>query len=146
MAPTSLALLALRKAHSRAGAPALAERIAEGRQFLFSRMCKDGGWNHGSAKALGYDARAYPETTGMALAALGGARTPETERALGQARRFLATEGSLDAQNWLKLGLLAHGTLPADVAPARPCRTVRDRALALLVEVAAGGRDWMAIS
>jgi squalene cyclase len=141
--PTSLALLALRKVQQERPAPALAARIEDGRRFLIARMCKDGGWNHGSARALGYDGRPYPETTGMALAALAGRRSRATGLAIGQARRFLAAERSLDAQNWLKLGLLAHGAPTAGVAEPLACRTVRDCALALLVAEAEAGRNWI---
>jgi hypothetical protein len=67
-------------------------------------MCREGGWNHGSVRALGYESKAYPETTGMALAALHGVQAPELPRAIGVAQRFLAACRSADALNWLRLG------------------------------------------
>ena len=82
-------------------------------------MCRDGGWNHGSVRALGYESTPYPETTGMALAALRGVRSPEIEPALDVAERFLGECRSADALNWLRIGLMAHGQLPDRLLPAR---------------------------
>jgi hypothetical protein len=141
--PTSLAVLALDKEYRRNPLPAIGVRIESGRQFLLARMCHEGGWNHGSVRALGYESRPYPETTGMALAALRGVRSPETERALMVARRFLAECRSADALNWLRLGLLAHGQLPEGYChPVRiEDRTLPDTSLGLLVAEAEKGRD-----
>jgi len=140
--PTSFAMLALGQEQRRRPDPGLAERLDLGRQFLLSRMCADGGWNHGAARALGYEAQAYPETTGMALLALRGVRSPALDRALQAGSRFLADCRSCDAQNWLRLGLMAHGSLPAGYDPAPlPARTNRDRAVALLANQAAAGKD-----
>jgi len=113
--PTSIAILALRRAAQRGMSPALAERLELGRQFLLARMCREGGWNHGSVRPLGYEARPYPETTGMALAALGGVKSPEVDRGLAAARQFLTECRSADAFNWLRLGLLAHGQTPPEL-------------------------------
>ena len=55
----------------------------------------------------------------MALAALGGVKAAEVERGLAVARQFLAECRSADALNWLRLGLLAHGQLPAGYYPPR---------------------------
>ena len=110
--PTALAILALEKEQRKRARPHLEERIREGREFLIARMCREGGWNHGSVRALGYESAPYPETTGMALAALGGVKGAEVERALRVARRFLEECRSADALNWLRLGLRAHAHLP----------------------------------
>jgi hypothetical protein len=132
--PTSVAILALRQAARRGASPGMEKRLEEGRGFLLAHMCKEGGWNHGSVRPLGYESNPYPETTGMALAALAGAPSPEVDRALGVARQFLAECRSADALNWLRLGLMAHGQLPAGYcAPAVPCRTIPETALDLLV-------------
>jgi hypothetical protein len=132
--PTSIAILALRRAALPGASVAISERIQQGRQFLLVRMCSEGGWNHGSARALGYEAHPYPETTGMALAALGGTKSPEVTRGLIAARQFLAQCRSADALNWLRLGLMAHGQLPEDYcAPAVTYRTTPETALGLLV-------------
>jgi hypothetical protein len=142
--PTSLAVLALDKEYRRRPLPAIRDRIDSGRRFLLARVCGEGGWNHGSVRARGYESLPYPETTGMALAALRGVRSPGTERSLAVARRFLEECRSADALNWLRLGLLAHGQLPAGychpVAVAN--RTLPDTSLGLLVAEAEKGRDF----
>jgi hypothetical protein len=141
--PTSLAVLALDKEYRRRPSPAVRERIESGRRFLLARMCREGGWNHGSVRALGYESFPYPETTGMALAALRGVRSPGTERGLSVARRFLGECRSADALNWLRLGLLAHGQLPAGYCRPEGIenRTLPDTSLGLLVAEAEKGRD-----
>jgi hypothetical protein len=143
--PTSLAVLALDKEYRRRPSPAIRERIDCGRRFLLARMCREGGWNHGSVRALGYESRPYPETTGMALAALRGVRSHGTELGLAVARRFLAECRSADALNWLRLGLLAHGQLPAGYRhPAGiENRTLPDASLGLLAAEAEKGRDFL---
>ena len=86
-----------------------------GREFLFGRMCADGGWNHGSNQALGRDGDSYPETTGIALTALRGSLQLRTidreriERAKAAARRHLATCRTAEGIAWLRMGLAAHG-------------------------------------
>ena len=66
----------------------------------------------------------------MALLALRGVRAPQMERALAAARRSLSTR-SADGQNWLRLGLSAHGQLPANYRPPEEVayRTVTEVAL-----------------
>jgi hypothetical protein len=141
--PTSLAIIALDKANRNSPSPAVRRRLDEGRQFLLARMCQGGGWNHGSARPLGYDSRPYPETTGMALAALRGAKPENIESAVGTAQRFLAESRSADALNWLQLGLLAHHRLPREYATPSGvvCRTLSEIALGLLVAGAKEGRS-----
>jgi hypothetical protein len=82
-------------------------------------------------KSWGYDAPPYPETTGMALLALGRERSPEMQQALSMGRKFLAETRSADAQNWLRLGLAAQGELPQGYAPPEGIvyRTVPEVAL-----------------
>jgi hypothetical protein len=142
--PTSLAVLALDKEYRRRPMPAIRERIDSGRRFLLARVCQEGGWNHGGMRALGYESRPYPETTGMALAALRGVRSPATERGLAVAQRFLGECRSADALNWLRLGLLAHGQLPMGYChPLEVAdRTLPDTSLGLLVAEAEKGRDF----
>jgi hypothetical protein len=141
--PTSLAILALEKEGRRRPSAEIARRIAEGRKYLVTRSCHEGGWNHGAPQALGYASGPYPETTGMALAALRGVDTPEVRRAIGMAQRFLADSRSADAINWLGLGLMAHGGMPAGYC--RPagveCRTLPETSLAMLIGEVQKGRD-----
>jgi hypothetical protein len=125
--------------------PAIRERIDSGRRFLLARMCREGGWNHGSVRALGYESLPYPETTGMALAALRGDRSRETQRSLAVAQRFLGECRSADALNWLRMGLRAHGQLPAGYCHPLKIenRTLPDTSLGLLVSEAEEGRDFL---
>ena len=133
--PTSLAILALEKEMLVRPSSSAQQRIGEGRHFLLRRMCGGGGWNHGSARPLGYDSDPYPETTGMALAALRGMHGQEVELALKVAERFLNEVRSADALNWLRIGLMAHDRLPKDYCPPSPmaCRTLPETSLDLLV-------------
>jgi squalene-hopene/tetraprenyl-beta-curcumene cyclase len=144
VSPTAIALLALDKQFSRVHADAVARRLDEGRRYLLLHVCKDGGWNHGSTRALGYESRAYPETTGMALAALRGVKSPAVESSIAAARRFLDASRSADAVNWLRLGLLAHGQLPAGYCPPPDlaCRTLSEAGLEVLVSEAEKGRNF----
>jgi hypothetical protein len=120
---------------------AVAARVEEGRQFLLSRICEGGGWNHGSARPLGYDSHPYPETTGMALAALRGTPSDKLERSIALALEFLSKSRSADEIHWLRLGLLAHGRLPAGyrVPESVAARTLSETALGMLVNDAAAG-------
>lgn len=140
--PTSAAILALQKEQQRNASANLRRRVEEGRHFLVARMCREGGWNHGSVHALGYESQPYPETTGMALAALRGFHSPKVDVALAVAHRFLAQCRSADALNWLRLGLQAHGQLPGGYCPPDlTYRTVPEVSLdSLAARVEAGSR------
>jgi hypothetical protein len=140
--PTSLAILALEKENRRNPSERIVRRIEEGRSFLLRRACREGGWNHGSVQDLAYDSRPYPETTGMALAALRGVRSPVVDRALKLAGGFLGECHSADALNWLRLGLMAHGNLDAGYCPPEVlCRTLSESSLDLLVAEEGNGRS-----
>jgi hypothetical protein len=140
--PTALTILALQKVSRAQPRPDLETRIEMGRKYLFARMCRDGGWNHGSTRALGYEAGSYPETTGLALLALHGVQSPDLSRSLATAERHLRTCRSAQGLSWLRLGLLAHGR-DCEGVPAEkpPCRTVLDSALCILAEAGAKGRN-----
>ncbi len=129
--PTSLAMLALEKENQRKPSALIQIRLDEGRRFLLRRMCEGGGWNHGSVRALGYESTPYPETTGMALAALRGVRSAATKNAIEVAEKFLGECRSADALNWLRIGLMAHGRLPGGYNPpvALTCRTLPETSL-----------------
>jgi hypothetical protein len=135
--PTALTIVALEKA----GIAAARSRIASARAFLWSRMCRDGGWNHGSTRALGYEADSYPETTGIALLALRGeaSTSPKLPLALKAAERHFAACRSSSAASWLQLALIAHGRKPAAPDLDLPRRGVMDVALWLLADRAASG-------
>ncbi len=140
--PTSLGILAFERAIRRnhPEADVLRQRVLEGRRFLLARMCADGGWNHGSNRALGRDGDSYPETTGIAMLALGGLKNSkeagaQLERAKAAARKHLGECRAAEGIAWLRMGLAAHGeqTQPA-VEPV--CRTNMDQALITLASAA----------
>jgi len=140
--PTSIAILALEKEDRRRPSAKARRRIEEGRRFVLARQCQEGGWNHGSSHALGYESRPYPETTGLALAAMRGSRAPQVQTAVNLARRYLAECRSADALNWLRLGLHAHGQLPAGFCPPSEVayRTITETSLEVLVSNVEAGR------
>lgn len=141
VAPTSLAILALQKESRRHPVPELGRRIDAGRRFLLARTCNEGGWNHGGVQPLGYPSRAYPETTGLALAALRGVRAPQVSASILLAKKFLDDCRSADAWNWLRLGLLMQGQPPQP--PSTPVnfqfRTLPEAALDLMITSALQG-------
>ena len=106
------------RAHRR-GPPVPARRMCAERRLEPRRRCAP----------LGYDSNPYPETTGMALAALRGVTIAARSIAPWRlAEQFLGECRSADALNWLRLGLLAHGQLPAGYCPpARDCLPHRCR-------------------
>ena len=152
--PTALSMLALRQAAESADSPQirsrLDSRIDMGASYLLQHSCSDGGWNHGAARALDFDSRPYPETTGVALLALRGRNSPGIRKACHWARAQLPACLTSEGESWLRLGLLAHGQLPSDVPlPSHPPRTVQNAALALLASAAldrrnpGGSQDWL---
>jgi squalene-hopene/tetraprenyl-beta-curcumene cyclase len=142
--PTCLSILALEKHYWRQPTVELRERIDAARAFLMARRCADGGWNHGSARALGFNSNSYPETTGQALLALRGTDGARLEGGFAIGRRMLGECRSAAGAAWLRLGLLAHGQLPPDT-PAVPssgmgaCHTLPDAALVYLAGAAEQG-------
>lgn len=139
--PTALTVLALEKVQRRGPAESVRERIEAGREFLLSRRCADGGWNHGSTRALGYRAGSYPETTGLALLALRGLPASRLGNSLALAEEGFRRCRSAEGLSWLRLGLLAHGRAGLESPPQAACRTVVDAALWVLAEAAAQGNN-----
>ncbi|HUA63980.1 MAG TPA: prenyltransferase/squalene oxidase repeat-containing protein [Verrucomicrobiae bacterium] len=142
--PTSFAILALEKEDHRRASRKVRHRIEGARQFLLRRTCEGGGWNHGSSRPLGYPSRAYPETTGLALAALRGVRSPEVSQGIAMAKGFLADCRSADALNWLRLGLRAHGELPPGFCTPTDVeyRTTQDQSLDLVMTAGEQGQEY----
>ena len=126
--PTALGVLAFERVLKTNESKAVRERVRTGRAFLMNRICADGGWNHGSNKALGRDGDSYPETTGIALMALRGVAGTAQMTA---ARKHLASCKTAEGSAWLRMGLAAQGEI-ATVAEAPAVRTVTDRALLAL--------------
>jgi len=142
--PTSIAILALDKEFRRNPSAEVRRRIDGGRHFLLDRACSEGGWNHGAPSFLGFPAPPYPETTGLALAALRGVRAPQVERGLRVAESFLAECRSADALNWLRFGLRVHDRLPAGYCtpPGVTYRTIPETSMDLIVTAAERGNDF----
>lgn len=136
--PTSISILALGKVAKRRPAREIALRIEEGRRFLLVRRCADGGWNHGSSRALGFQAFSYPETTGLALLALHGVPAQRLTASLLAAERLLRDCRSGEGVAWLAMALMAHGRNPIPPAPIR-IDTLPDAALLALARRAAQG-------
>ena len=86
---------------------------------MLARRCRDGGWNHGSTRALGYDSDSYPETTGLALLALHGVDDPKVTQGVARGEQQLAVCQSSEGVSWLRLGLGAHGRAPLAPAPGK---------------------------
>jgi hypothetical protein len=141
--PTSIAILALEREERRRPSPEIRHRIEASRQFLLGRACEGGGWNHGSSRPLGYPCLPYPETTGLALAALRGVRSPGVDQGLVVAKRFLSDCRSADALNWLRFGLRAHGQLPPGYCTPSGVeyRTIPETSLDVVMTAAEQGRD-----
>lgn len=139
--PTCLGLLAIEKVNRSRPSRLLEQRSEAGRQYLLSHICRDGGWNHGSTKALGYDSDSYPETTGQALLALHDVPPGKLERSIQRARRHFESCNSVEALSWLKLGLLAHGVqLPPAPSP-NGHGSVMEITLNILAQASARGRN-----
>jgi hypothetical protein len=140
--PTAFSILALRKLSVRLGhPPEIRRRITNGQNFLLERRCGDGGWNHGSSRALGYDSQSYPETTGLALLSLKGVSTPEVDGSIAMAEKHLQTCRSLEATRWLELGLIAHGRKVAvKTLEAGHQRTTQELAIDIIATSAALGQ------
>jgi hypothetical protein len=137
--PTVLAILALSKVEKHRESVEIRGRIEKGRRFLLSRRCADGGWNHGSSHALGYDGNSYAETTGAALLALAG--VANLDQSLSAAERHWSECRSAEGAAWLKLGLLAHGRKKEGWPPQTVPRTVRDTALCIIADRADQGHN-----
>ncbi len=144
--PTAMSVLALEHLQSHGNEPDLAGRIEQGKDFLLARRCRDGGWNHGSTRALGYDGGSYPETTGQALLALHDVGDAKLAASMARAEKHLAGCESLQAAYWLVLGLRAHRR-PAEVPAGLKRRgSTMETALGILADAAVEGRHFLTIS
>jgi squalene cyclase len=139
VAPTAFTILGLERFRSDDRAQS---RCRLGRAFLLSRTCSDGGWNHGSFRALGYNLGSYPETTGLALLALHKETNTALKRNLSEAEQQFSQLRSREAGCWLQLGLLSHGQpVSSNLENLRPPRSVMEMALTTLAHAAADGNN-----
>jgi len=151
--PTSLAVLALDKEYRRrppVGDPRTNRFRPRG--SCLSRMCREGGWNHGSVRPLGSIVPLIRKPLSMALA--GGpvrvSARPRRRRSLaGSQRRFLGECRSADALNWFggwrharAHGQLRRGVLSCRWEVATDRTTTHGHVLGLLVRRAEKGRDF----
>ena len=130
VSPTASSILAFSAARKEISD--LQPHIHRAREYLLSRRCSDGGWNHGGSKYRSENANSYPETTGMALLALHGLPVSELSVSLRRAQALLESPGSAEGLSWLQLGLFRHGVDALDTNISFECRTTRDVSLRLL--------------
>ena len=137
IAPSVLSVLAL-SGVARAGLPdepqfeRLRPAIRRAQQYILSRKCKDGGWNHGGSSFRSENAESYPEMTGMALLALQDVSPAELQSPLRRAEAFLSCPQSAEALSWLQLALTRHGRSVPVSSTRVLCRNNRDICLRLL--------------
>jgi hypothetical protein len=135
--PTAFSILALScwSAHLRNADLSLAVHRAQ--NYLLSRRCSDGGWNHGGSLQRSETSPSYPETTGLALLALANNSTPSLEPTLRLAESQLQHPDSTEGLCWLLMGLAAHG-LKKEPPPwsaqsfSKPAMTTQEIALRLI--------------
>jgi hypothetical protein len=104
--PTAHSLVSLKKAAAHFSGDALQQRILSGHAELLDVRGADGGWNYGSRAALGIDLPSYPETTGIALVGLQGAKG--VSKSIARAKQMAAETTSPLARAWLRIALLLH--------------------------------------
>lgn len=139
--PTALTVLSLRALADPALRQEAEARVRTGTEFILSRQCRDGGWNHGSTRALGYESDSYPESTGWALLALRGSRNAKLPRGIANARHHMGATPRGEARSLLEMGLAAHGVpLPAEPPPVPAPGRCRALSLWLMAMAAREGR------
>lgn len=132
IAPTVISALALSSVAGRNHDEKLEQRVARAKEYILSRRCRDGGWNHGGTRVRSEDAESYPEMTGMALLALGGVPASQLDPSIERAESFLSAPESIEGLSWLQLGLMRQGRNRLNVETKLECRTTRDVCLRLL--------------
>ena len=96
--PTAWCLLLLKKVRSQSPSPEAEERIRVGEQFLFDRVCHEGGWNYGNPEVYGKKLWPYVPTTALALLAMRDHRNhPLMGQSLAQLQKDVASERSVVA-------------------------------------------------
>ena len=143
--PTAISILALARQNRRKPDPVVQSRIESARGFLLAHRCLDGGWNHGSVKALGVDAPSYPETTGTALLAVAGMDPATIAPSIKRAEAWWNDCPSCEAASWLMLGLRATGHAKAAPPESLNPRTIPDAALRIIASAGDRGIEVFAV-
>ena len=108
--PTAWCLFLLKKLRSQTPGLEAAERIRVGEQFLFDRVCHDGGWNYGNKEVYGTKLWPYVPTTAVALVAMQDQRNHSVvTRSLEQLQKDVASERSVVAIALTIICLRAYG-------------------------------------
>lgn len=131
IAPTALSVLAGTDALRWQPSTPTQHHIERGQDYIISRQCPGGGWNHGGSQFRSPEAKPYPEMTGLALLALEKTHAQQCPDSLRLAERMQFHAESSEGQSWLEMALRKHGRTPASVPPISP-RTTRDLTLRLL--------------
>ena len=112
--PTAWCLLLLKRVRSQSPRPEAAERIQVGEQFLFDRVCRDGGWNYGNPEVYGQKLWPYVPTTALALLAMQDHRGhPVVIQSLRQLQNDVASERSVVAVALTVVCLRTYGVATA---------------------------------
>jgi hypothetical protein len=143
--PTVMSVVALSEAARRKRDEKLRSPINRGKQYILSRRCQDGGWNHGGTSFRSQSAESYPEMTGMALLALHGVPASDLSVSIACAENFLSSPSSIEGLSWLQMGLMAHGRDRLNIRTDLPCRTTRDTCLRLLALAAHSSNNKLLI-
>jgi hypothetical protein len=90
-------------------------RVREANELLRDRAVASGGWNYGNPRVFGADLRPFPETTGVALAALAGeSRCRRIDQAIAYLAEEWPTLRSPMSLAWSVIGLSAWDARPSD--------------------------------
>ena len=112
--PTAWCLLLLKRVRPQSPSQEAAERIRVGEQFLFDRVCHQGGWNYGNPEVYGQKLWPYVPTTAVALLAMQDHREhPIVKQSLQQLKKDVASERSVVAVALTILCLRAY-SVPTD--------------------------------
>ncbi|MEN6451990.1 MAG: prenyltransferase/squalene oxidase repeat-containing protein [Thermoguttaceae bacterium] len=108
--PTAINLLGLRSAKQSEHA-----RFREAVKLLLDRQLPDGGWNFGNTTVFGRVLRPQVQSTGLALAALGGEPVrAKVQRSVDWLSSRLSARVTAVSLSYALLGLAAHGVRPPD--------------------------------
>ncbi len=116
--PTSYALIALKKVGAGLDETNVKERIHQGEEMIYDRMCMGGGWNYGNSKVMDYAIWPYPDITAVALIALQDrAAEPANQQSLQRLRQMAKEVNSGLALCWGTICLNLYGQESTDWKP-----------------------------